>query len=65
MLVAGPPKPISVSRRFAEQAAVRAVAVRGKDEVADDADVCALSPAAAAAEAATEFAASGLSLIHI
>lgn len=59
VLVAGPPKPISVSRRFAEQAAVRAVAVRGKDEVADDADVCALSPAAAAAEAATEFAASG------
>ena len=38
---------------------MRAVAVRGKDEVADDADVCALSPAAAAAEAATEFAASG------
>ncbi|MFR1638629.1 MAG: hypothetical protein ACLSVD_05280 [Eggerthellaceae bacterium] len=59
VLVAGPPKPISVSRRFAEQAAVRAVAVRGKDEVADDADACALSPAAAAAEAATEFAASG------
>ncbi|MFQ9178467.1 MAG: hypothetical protein ACLR3C_00100 [Eggerthella lenta] len=49
----------SGARRVAEQAAVRAVAVRGKDEVADDADVCALSPAAAAAEAATEFAASG------
>lgn len=59
VLVAGPPKPISVSRRFAEQAAVRAVAVRGKGEVLDDADACALSPAAAAAEAATEFAASG------
>ncbi|RNL49081.1 hypothetical protein [Paraeggerthella hongkongensis] len=58
VLVAGPPKPVSVSRRFAEQAAVRAVAVRGKDEAAAAA-ACGLSPSAAAAEAATEFAASG------
>ena len=58
VLVAGPPKPVSVSRRFAEQAAVRAVAVRGADEAAAAA-ARELSPSAAAAEAATEFAASG------
>lgn len=55
VLVAGPPKPVSVSRRFAEQAAVRAVAVRGKGDNTTDAP----SPFAAAAEAATEMAASG------
>ena len=58
VLVAGPPKPISVSRRFAEQAAVRAVAVRGKDGDAMEEEQV-LSPFEAAAQAATEFAASG------
>ena len=58
VLVAGPPQPVSVSRRFAEQAAVRAVAVRKAGGDADAADG-APSPFAAAAEAATEFAAAG------
>ena len=58
VLVAGPPKPASVSRRFAEQAAAFAAAVHSiaGDAAGVDGE---LSPSAVAAQAATEFAASG------
>ncbi len=59
VLIAGPPKPLSVSQSFADKAAIRAVAVRKRDAHDGNGALDDISPAEAAAEAANEFAASG------